>query len=1172
MYLKSVNVQGFKTFARRLELPFGRGVTAIVGPNGSGKSNFVDAIKWALGERNARGLRGERMEDVIYAGGPGKSSMGMAEVTLSIDNSDQRLPVEFAEIEVTRRLYRSGESEYFINGARARLRDIDALLASTGLRQDGYAVVAQNDIDYVIQAAPALRRELIEEAAGVRRLREQREEASRRLEEAERDMQRARDLLAELQPRAEELRVQAAAADEYRTVELQLKRLQGSLARDQWRKAKVQLRRTENRAHAARSKRDAAAAALAEFEPLYNAHRAELLNIREARWTHQQALADIRLRLTESEHRVRIVEERATAAEQALRLAQEDLRRLEESEHVEGSVVDELRRAVQSTAAEADEARGAARAAREAERQQRGAVAALDTQRATLQQDLVEAHRRRFGAEYEIQQLEGRVQFLDEQRRQAAAQWQTWTEQHTKLVAEAERLASRLAEADRELEEKQALVAGLEARFAESSQDVKAGEQAVTAIAANIQALEAEVAALRLLRDRTQHQSPVGLVPDLRLRRLLELIHVEERYRPAVEAVLEGCLHGWVAPEPEAAERAIALIAGSSVARETVLTEPIAVRPDPLPEHLVSIRKLVDAPGYLEPLLSHLLSGVALAHDLAEARQWIAQYPDLQVVTLDGELLTPFSYRGGRSPDAPLRVQAQIREAEEALGRTQQTLSLQRRELEERVARRGALLAERSAAAAQVDAARSAHAQLAAATTGARTEVDRHAQHGQELEQQLGRLAALIQEARREQSAVVEHLTSAAEAEAAINQSLRERDQELETANAQLSSWLEEWQEAELRAARAQQRHEDLVWQLARAEETWRSHGDELSQRRVAVQALEAQPVALEAERARGAEMVNELREELARLEQRELPGSAMLERLEAQVREDEQRNVTLQVQLAHAEDAAETAQREVEDAQAEVDRCAQALKDDATSVDDEELLTEADWQKTEREVARLQRRLEAIGAVNLLAPEEHAKLRDRCDSLGAQLSDLDAATSQLVELRQRLEDEIESRFRTVFQAVAVNFQEFFQELFEGGRAALRLETLPEVSPLDEGVEILAQTPGKRLQPLTLLSGGERALTALAFLFALQAVNPSPFYVLDEVDAALDDANVLRFNRVLKRLARDQQFVMVTHNHSTMAQAEVLYGVTLGEHGISRIVSVRLEEGTTMARLSERSA
>jgi chromosome segregation protein len=383
---------------------------------------------------------------------------------------------------------------------------------------------------------------------------------------------------------------------------------------------------------------------------------------------------------------------------------------------------------------------------------------------------------------------------------------------------------------------------------------------------------------------------------------------------------------------------------------------------------------------------------------------------------------------------------------------------------------------------------------------------------------------------------------------------------------------VEQRQEAELRAALARQRSDDLVRQLERAHQVLRAHGDELAQRRAAEAELAVQPALINEERRQWLETAEALAAELGTLESAQLPDGETLDALEAQLREDEQRNVTLQVELAHADDAWTASVADREAAQAEVDRCAHALREGGQEIeDDTEAFEEVDWQKTEREVSRLQRRLDAMGAVNLLAPEEYAQVRDRCDSLAAQLSDLEAASAQLNELRQRLEDEIDTRFRTVFQSVAVNFQEFFAELFEGGRATLRVEAQEEGNPLDDGVEILAQTPGKRLQPLTLLSGGERALTALAFLFALQAVNPSPFYVLDEVDAALDDANVVRFNRVLKRLAADQQFLIVTHNHSTMAQAEVLYGVTLGEHGISRIVSVRLHQDA-LVPVGERSA
>src|SRR5204863_228705 len=296
---------------------------------------------------------------------------------------------------------------------------------------------------------------------------------------------------------------------------------------------------------------------------------------------------------------------------------------------------------------------------------------------------------------------------------------------------------------------------------------------------------------------------------------------------------------------------------------------------------------------------------------------------------------------------------------------------------------------------------------------------------------------------------------------------------------------------------------------------------DEVERRATQRSALaREQPTIINEERRRWLEQAEILLAELASLEAAQLPDSASLTALEAQLREDEQANVALQVELAHADDACAAAAGEREAAQTEVERCSSALREGGQLVDDgEDTIEEVDWQKTEREVSRLQRRLDAMGAVNLLAPEEYAHVRERCEGLAGQLADLEAASAQLGALRERLEAEIDSRFRTVFQAVAVNFQEFFGELFEGGRATLRLETQPDGNPLDDGVEILAQTPGKRLQPLTLLSGGERALTALAFLFALQAVNPSPFYVLDEVDAALDDANVVRFNRVLKRLA-----------------------------------------------------
>jgi len=1170
VHLKSLRLQGFKTFARRTELPFSRGITAIVGPNGSGKSNLVDAIRWALGERNARGLRGQKMEDVIYSGGPGKSAVGMAECTLTIDNADQRLNVEFNEIEVARRLFRSGESEYLINGSRARLKDIDALLASTGLRQDGYAVTAQNDIDFVIQAAPALRRELIEEAAGVRRLRDQRQEAINRLAEADRDMCRARDILNELSPRAEELRAQAASAEEYRKVADALKVLQGSLARDAWRKAMVQLRKALARQQSADHKRAAASAAVGEFEPLYAEHRSALLAAREARWRHQEAVADVRLRLAETEHQARIAQERNLAAVHALEALQRELERLDASEQAGTRVVDELAREVEASGVELEAATSALQAALEGEQAAREMQASLEAERIARHKRRHDAQRETASIDAELRQLEGRRQFLSEQQQQARAQLEAWSVRHQSLAEEFDRRSRTAEAAGGELQSVSEAANALEQRLAEVDGSLELARKGIVEHEAALRALEAELGALRTLLDGAQRRGPVRI--DRNWERLLELIEVEPIHRAAVEAALEGWLHGWVAPSRDGVASAAAAVAAAEDARETLLYGSADPLSSPAPEGLLPVIDLVHAPDQVRGLVAHLLRGVVLVADRLEGARVVERHRDVRAVTPTGEIITAVSYRGGKAADPVLEVQARIRDAEQALDRERQAALTAAEEVERISMARADLTAERQAILTRFDQARTTAAQAAGALAAATEALHREGQQEGQLRQQLIRIAGLLQQAEQTEVETLGRQRALDETETTADQELAALEQRILELAAGLRDLTNQRQEMDLRAALARQRSDDLVRQLERGEQTLRSHGDELAQRRAAEGELAVQPALINEERLRWLETSQALRVELETHESAQLPDADTLTALEAQLREDEQRNVTLQVELAHADDAWTASVADCEAAQVEVDRCALALREGGQEIeDDSEAIEDVDWQKTEREVSRLQRRLDAMGAVNLLAPEEYAQVRDRCDSLTAQLGDLEAATAQLNELRQRLEDEIDSRFRTVFQSVAVNFQEFFAELFEGGRATLRLEGEREGNPLDEGVEILAQTPGKRLQPLTLLSGGERALTALAFLFALQAVNPSPFYVLDEVDAALDDANVVRFNRVLKRLATNQQFLIVTHNHSTMAQAEVLYGVTLGEHGISRIVSVRLHQDALIP-VGERSA
>lgn len=1171
MHLKALRLQGFKTFARRTELTFSTGITAIVGPNGSGKSNLVDAIRWALGERNARGLRGQRMEDVIYAGGPGKSPVGMAEVTLLLDNADQRLNVEFNEIEVARRLFRSGESEYLINGSRARLKDIDALLASTGLRQDGYAVTAQNDIDFVIQAAPATRRELIEEAAGVRRLRDQRQEALNRLAEADRDMRRARDILNELSPRAEELRVQAVAAAEYQQVADALKRLQGSLARDAWRKAMAQLRRSLSRLQTAEQKRTLARQAISEFGPQYAEHRQALLEAREARWRHQESTADLRLRLADAQHHANIAQQRNLAAVQALDALQHELERLKESEQAGARVVGELERAVAEATAEVEAADLAMQEAAELERATSERQATMEAERARLQQRRQAHQRDGLALDAELRQLDGRLQFLAEQQEQLRHQLEAWASRQAALSAELSGRRLAATTADDRLRAATLESTRIDEQLSQTEGQLEIARAAVIDHEARLRGLEAELGALRTLLDGAQRRSPVGSGESWE--RLLEVIEVDQEHRPAVEAALEGWLHGWVARDREGFNQATAVLAGAEDARETLLIAD-AARPETEwdPEGLQPVATVVRASEAIAALLAGLLERTVLVTDRQEADRVVRAHPDWKAVTLSGDVVTARSYRGGRAADALLTVQARIRESERALGVEREASLLAADQVEQCMARRTALLSERQMLVQALDAARTDAAQAAGALAAVSGAMDREVQQERQLRQQLNRLGALAEDAEASRQASLSRQATASAGEAEMMAALGTFELTAGELAAELAEVRSQRQAVELRVALARQRLDDLRRQFQRAQQVLDSQGSELAQRRAIEEELAVQPSLLHEERRQWLERAESLMAELAALESAPLPDEAALEALESALRTDEQRNVELQVELAHADDACVTAVVERDAAQGEVERCVAALREDGQGIADEaEGIEEVDWQKTEREVSRLQRRLDAMGPVNLLAPEEFAQVSERCQSLNSQLTDLEQAVAQLNELRERLEGEIDSRFRTVFQAVAVNFQEFFGELFPGGRATLRLDSESDGNPLDDGVEILAQTPGKRLQPLTLLSGGERALTALAFLFALQAVNPSPFYVLDEVDAALDDANVVRFNRVLKRLSQEQQFLIVTHNHSTMAQAQALYGVTLGEHGISRIVSVRLHQDN-LVPVGERTA
>jgi chromosome segregation protein len=1040
LFLRSLNLLGFKTFARPTEILFEGGVTAIVGPNGSGKTNIVDSIKWVLGSGQARDLRGKKMEEVIYAGGERRSRSSFAEVTLVFDNTEGRLPIDYHEVAIKRRVERDGESDYFINGSRVRRRDLIHLLASTGLTVDSYAIIDQHDIESIVVCSPAERRHLLEEAAQVRGVKQRRQEAGQRLTELAQNLLRLEDLQSEIEPRLEVVRAQAAAAREGAEAAARLDLLRGSIVWEEWREARDAHRKATGQAQSLERKlveaRELAGAAEAEFQ----AWRAEVQAAQDRRLGRQRTLGRLGLELAAAQHALQLAEERA----QSQSVLADAVRRDEAENRTLSTAAQALQRQL---ASELEQARTALEAVPEAP----PPPAALDP--ALVQQARREAeHARRAvaAAGSSIAGLRTRREFLQEQVARNLA-----------LAAAAEQIPAA------------------EALVAREMRAADAAEAAAVAVGR----LRSELEGLDALRPA----SAPGLV------RLGEVLTPEAGYEAALSAALGSLVDALVAPDERRAITAAAP-AGSQLTVLYPAAASDAVRPGSLFEHLSC------AVGY-EQVARRLLGHVVIGED----------------VTIEGVYREHGLVRAGADP----RVEIDAR----------------RSRLRERIGALEPEMLEGEAAGTRLKAAEAKLAELRGLVAGAGR-----------LEESQRMLQAALAEERQESDRLPELETSARAAEEHAANLSSELEAHLEALGAHRSAS----HQAEMERARWRDRVEDLRRQLRSVEEDLSRLGRAADERATrvaeaeglaqgALQMLPGLKSAAETARTSLAAAESESPEEEAEIAE----GAQRLGALDEARMEARLKAGTLEGNL-------ELYAREAELLQARMEEIRSRMPD---GVAPEEV---PGGKAREREMRALERRLEEIGPTNALAETECRELEERFETLRTQLQDIAAARQDLEQLIAKLREEEESRYEAVFGAVAANFHEYFSQLAPGGRATLK-HADGDDGPRS-GVEILVQPPRKRLQNVTLLSSGERSLAALALVLALDEVNPSPFTILDEVDAALDDANVGRFGEMLARLGAQRQFLVITHNHVTMSHASSLYGIHLDESGSSHVVSVRLED------------
>jgi chromosome segregation protein len=1040
LFLRSLNLLGFKTFARPTEIRFEGGVTAIVGPNGSGKTNIVDAVKWVLGSGQARDLRGKKMEEVIYAGGERRARASFAEVTVVFDNTAGRLPVDYHEVAIKRRVERDGESDYFLNGSRVRRRDLIHLLSSTGLTLDSYAIIDQHDIENIVVCSPAERRQLLEEAAQVRGVKQRRQEAGQRLTELAQNLLRLEDLKSEIEPRLEVVRAQAAAAREGAEASARLELLRGSIVWEEWREARDSHRRATGQAQSLERRLTEARELAKVAEDQFQAWRAEVQSAQDRRLGRQRTLGRLGLELAAAEHALQLAEERANgqkALAEAVRREDADNRTL--------SAAAEALRA--QLAQEFEHARAALEGVPEAP----PPPPALDP--AVVQQARRQAEgarRAMAAANSSVAGLRTRREFLEEQ-----------VARNTALADAAEQIPAA------------------EAAVAIEMDAADAAEAAAVAVGR----LRSELEGLDALRPAT---AP-GLV------RLGDVITPEPGYEAALSAALGSLVDAVVAVDASAAIAA----APPNQPQRTVLypaSTTSTAQAGSLLEH-ATVRK-----GY-ERVAQRLLGHVVLGTD----------------VTVSGVYREEGLVRAGSDP----RVEIDAR----------------RSRLKERIRELEPRMLEGEAAGGRLKMAEAKLAELRARAAGA-TRLD-ESQRMMETARAEEKLEAdRLPELERTAAAAEEHAASVA----------RELEIHIEALGAHRTAS----HQAELERARWRDRVDDVRRQLRSVDEDLaglRSAADERARRvaeadglsKAAFEILPGLKSVAGLARAALAEAEGESPEEEAEIAE----GARRLGVLDDARMDARLKTGTLEGNL-------ELLAREAELLQARMEEIRSRMPD---GVAPEEV---PGGKAREREMRALERRLEEIGPTNALAETECRELEERFETLRTQLEDISAAREDLEQLIAKLREEEETRYEAVFGAVAANFHEYFSQLAPGGRATLK-HADGDDGPRS-GVEILVQPTRKRLQNVTLLSSGERSLAALALVLALDEVNPSPFTILDEVDAALDDANVGRFGEMLARLGLQRQFLVITHNHVTMSHASTLYGIHLDESGSSHMVSVRLED------------
>ena len=1181
MRLEKLILYGFKSFADKTEFVFEPGLTAFVGPNGCGKSNVVDAVRWALGEQRPKAMRGAEMADVIFKGNSeGRRSMGYAEVTLTLSNHDRALPIEYELVGITRRLYRSGESEYLLNGQPCRLRDIRELLMDTGIGMDAYSIVEQGKIDLVLQSNPQDRRAVFEEAAGISKYNAKRRAAVAKLERVEQNLLRLGDTIQEVQKQLRSIRRQAAAARRYKEYAESLSRLRLAQAVHKYHVLAQQRAEAEAALATCEQQQQTIAAALERLGAERMAIEAESIGNDQRLARVEGQCAELQAQVETAEEGIKLNRERIRDAEAAEHRVHEEIRQLASRVQAARENLDAAQRRLSELQGELQQLEVEIAAARQALQGVSSRCVELARGSESLRTGLLDVLRRRAAHQNELATVESECRAFDGHRQ--------------RLERRRAEIARVLGELAQERDGTAQCIAGLEGKISGTEARLAARAEERGELRAQIEHLGEQIAELNnslsvkttrrdLLEDLEARFEGVELGTQTLLERqadgqsfhgmVADLLQVEPQYALAIEAALGGAVQHLVADTLDSAAAAVAHLKAVDGGRSTLL--PL----DRLSGNGRNGFETLEHPGVVDhalnliqfdeafaPAVKHLLGDTVVVRDM-EAAVDIARRPDLnlRLATLSGDLVDPRGMVAGGSPrerTGLLSRKSELRTVGAEIAETGGRLAECRQRREHFINESAVLDVELEDARRTLN-----HLNLDLAT--AREQLSRLGDRVRALEvedaaatSEMAELAASLRERGARRAALAERIQGA--------------DREEEDFKVRLGGVEAERKALDEQRSAFERKASDLA--VARAE-----RGAEREHLRGSVDRLRRDVAEGEAAQQQG-------KDELAVLAERRQKACSEIAAKEDEVRALCSRKGDLQKGRIEAEnrrsDLLERLQRVREDAQAAAAKLHQAQQEgqelrlrvseldlrrtdlaekvreehhqDIAEVHRDYEEPEVNWEELQGEMDELRRKLDAMGTVNLLAIEEQTQLEERLNFLTFQEQDLQKAKSSLKEVIHKVNRQSRQLFEQTFAAVRENFQVLFRKLFNGGRADIVLEEGVDV--LEAGVEIIAKPPGKELGRLSLLSGGEKALTAAAILLAIFKSRPSPFCILDEVDAPLDDSNIGRFVSLVREFLKESQFIVITHSKQTMAVADVLYGITMQEAGVSTKIAVRLDE------------